>query len=207
VIVFYDIFGFDAGRIRAICDQFADAGFTVAMPDVFRGNPWTENRTDDRNVWLKTFSPTVILADLEIVYGYLGGKGITKYGAIGFCWGGFAVFQAASTGKIVAGVGCHPSISVGARLFDLPETVQAQAVQCPQLLLPAGNDPDNLKPGGEIQKIFDTRPWGNQCLYHCFTEMTHGFMVRGDISIPAVARDYKLAMDMSIDYLTKLVNA
>jgi len=207
VIVLYDIYGFDSGRIRPICDQIAEAGFSVVMPDIFRGDPWTPDRTDDMLEWLKTFTPTAIKADLEIVYGYLEGKGISKIGAIGFCWGGFAVFQAASMGKIVAGVACHPSISLGARLFNLPDNQQAEAVQCPQLLLPAGNDPDNLKPGGEIQKIFDTKPWGNLCLYHCFTEMNHGFVVRGDISVPAIARDVKLAMDISIDFLNKLVNS
>jgi len=205
VIVFYDIYGFEGGRIRLICDQIAEAGFSVVMPDIFRGDPWAENRTDDRNAWLRLWSPTVIKSDLEIVFGYLEEKDITKVGAIGFCWGGFAVFQAASTGKILAGVGCHPSLAVGNQ-FNLPETVQAEAVQCPQLLLPAGNDPDIVKPGGQIHRIFDTRPWGNLCGYYVFTEMSHGFVPRGDISIPAVARDVKLAMDMSIDYLTTIVN-
>lgn len=38
VIVFiYDIFGFNSGRSRQICDELADQGYSVYMADFFRG--------------------------------------------------------------------------------------------------------------------------------------------------------------------------
>jgi len=206
VVVFYDIFGFDGGRVRTVCDQIGEAGFSVAMPDVFRGNPWMENRTDNRDEWLKLFPPQVILADFQAVVGYFQGKGISRLGAIGFCWGGFAVFLASSTGRLLAGVNCHPSLAIGARLFNIPETQQAEAVQCPQALLPAGNDPASVKPGGDVNKVLDTKPFGNQCVYHVFPDMSHGFVLRGDMSQPAVERDVKIAMDMSIDFFKRHLN-
>ena len=33
----YDIFGFDSGRTRQLCDLFAKEGFLVVMPDFYRG--------------------------------------------------------------------------------------------------------------------------------------------------------------------------
>eukprot|EP01031_Cornospumella_fuschlensis_P044955 gene44955-54987_t len=44
VIVGYDIYGFEGGRIRNICDEIAAAGFLVVLPDFFRGQCWTVER-------------------------------------------------------------------------------------------------------------------------------------------------------------------
>jgi dienelactone hydrolase len=33
----YDIFGFDAGRTRQMCDLLAASGYLVALPDYYRG--------------------------------------------------------------------------------------------------------------------------------------------------------------------------
>merc|ERR1712038_1745798 len=41
----YDIFGFDSGRSRQMCDLLADAGYLVIMPDYYRGT-WVNPITD-----------------------------------------------------------------------------------------------------------------------------------------------------------------
>jgi len=206
VILCSDIFGPRAGRHRLIADQLADSGFYVLLPDFFRGNPWSESRTDDRLEWIKTISPDIILNDFQTLWKYIESVGNTaKIGAMGFCWGAFAAVLASSTGKLSAGVNIHPSLGTGLRSFNYPEIEQAKKVTCPQLFIPAGNDPENVKPGGEVQQILDKKPFGNQCQYYVLEHVVHGFVPRGDLSKPEVAKGVKFVMETSITFLQKIL--
>lgn len=66
-------------------------------------------------------------------------------------------------------------------------------------MLCAKNDPANIKEGSEVAKILQEM-FGEIAVFKTFEEMKHGWVVRGDIEKPAVARDYKIAMDMAIDF-------
>lgn len=44
IIVGYDIYGFEGGRIRNICDELSQAGHLVVLPDFFRGDCWSAER-------------------------------------------------------------------------------------------------------------------------------------------------------------------
>ena len=93
-IVSYDIYGFDGGRIRAVCDEIADAGYLVALPDFFRGDAWSQERAecepDAKAGWIKSVSnPESITDDLaQRVIPYLASRGATQIGVVGFCFGG-----------------------------------------------------------------------------------------------------------------------
>mmetsp|Transcript_14414 Transcript_14414/g.12229 ORF Transcript_14414/g.12229 Transcript_14414/m.12229 type:complete len:104 (+) Transcript_14414:41-352(+) len=47
IIVTYDIFGFDGGRTRLICDQLAGLGYNVILPDFYKGKPFQEGQSFD----------------------------------------------------------------------------------------------------------------------------------------------------------------
>eukprot|EP00913_Durusdinium_trenchii_P009231 g8677.t1 len=68
-------------------------------------------------------------------------------------------------------------------------------VNMPVLLMPAGNDPENLKEGGAIATSICKK--GGQ------TDMEHGWCCRGDLSVPAVKRDVELAMKLMVDFFAK----
>lgn len=57
VIVSYDIYGFNGGRIRNICDEFAQSGHLVILPDYFRGDCWSaereKNEPDVKKEWVQ----------------------------------------------------------------------------------------------------------------------------------------------------------
>lgn len=40
VLVNYDIFGPNGGRTKQVCDQLADEGYLVVMPDYYHGDFW-----------------------------------------------------------------------------------------------------------------------------------------------------------------------
>ena len=44
VICIYDIYGFRGGRIREICDELAEEGYLVILPDFFRGEAWLDDQ-------------------------------------------------------------------------------------------------------------------------------------------------------------------
>lgn len=71
------------------------------------------------------------------------------------------------------------------------------AVTMPVLLMPAGDDGDNLKgPDGEIAKIVAAKG-GSSVTY---AEMKHGYFSRGDISDAAVKRDAEDSMTKAIAF-------
>ena len=62
----------------------------------------------------------------------------------------------------------------------------AQDIAIPQLFLPAGNDNDNVKPGGEVieQLLNNNKKKGEEVGHssYCFEKMRHGWVTRGDLS-------------------------
>ena len=82
--------------------------------------------------------------------------------------------------------------------YSEPEPELAANVRCPQILMPAGNDPAKLKEGGEIVEIVIGN--GLVCEAVEFPEMTHGWCIRGDASDPAVARDVRIAVDTASQF-------
>jgi len=71
-------------------------------------------------------------------------------------------------------------------------------VSCKQLFLPAGNDGPEVKEGGLAQQIMKE----NLQIYE-FSEMSHGFLSRGDMSNPAVARDVRLAVEKIVSFFKR----
>jgi len=197
IIFCYDIYGFNAGRTRLMCDQFAAAGFLVILPDFFRG----DSKANYEGVagppeFVKKVTWDKVNADLtEQVYPYLERKGAKSIGIIGCCWGGYVQFKASASGKINAGVGFHPSLL---RKAETPEEL-AQGVTCPQLILPGGNDPEEVKEGGIVEKVLKEK-FGDKARVKTFTDMKHGWVPRGDLSDPNVARDVKEAMELAIEF-------
>ena len=121
---------------------------------------------------------------------------------MGTCWGAWAVFHTSALGKLACGVNCHPSVGLEG-MFGGSDMALAELVTCPMMMLPAAGDSDNTKPGGDMQTLFDTKPFGADCVYQEFPEMQHGWVPRGDIADEAVARDVKLAMEMAKGFFAK----
>lgn len=190
IILFPDIFGLEGGRTLQVSDELAAQGFTVFVPDVFRGKPWDHKNFppadfSELRKWFTTDLDyeTVVKADIfDTTIPLIQSKGLSKIGTIGFCWGAKMAILASTSELISAGAGIHPS---------LLQDSDAEAIVSPQLFAPAGNDP----PIDGIKAILDTKPFGSRCVYHTFPEMQHGWSVRGDLSIPAVARDVMLVFE------------
>lgn len=196
IVVIYDVHGFSGGRIKGVVDQFGKAGFYAVMPDVYGDSAGVNDfggfGSPGGKAFLEGHDWKSLAPKLDEVYAEMKANGVESIGIIGFCWGAWVVFHASSTGKVNAGVSCHPSVRVGPLLYGEQETALAQAVTVPQCLMPASNDPANLKTGGELVNIIN----GNDvlCETHEYADMMHGWVPRGDASQPLVAEKVEHAL-------------
>lgn len=82
----------------------------------------------------------------------------------------------------------HPSLGVE-EIFGGDINELTQSLKCPAHLFPAQNDPDNVKPNGEVVNILKLKFGADKVGSHEFPEMIHGWTVRGDVKDPKVKRD------------------
>ncbi len=68
------------------------------------------------------------------------------------------------------------------------------------MVLTAGSDATNLKEKGELIRILKSKEFGSAVKTVDFPEMAHGWVSRGDITDPVVARDLKIAIDMTLEF-------
>jgi len=191
----YDVFGFNGGRTRLMCDQFASAGYSVILPDFFRGDSAVKHENFG---FVQQYTWAKVNKDLtQSIYPYLNQRGIRRIGFIGACWGAYIAMKACASQNINVGISFHPSLK------NKPETIEelARGVTCPQLILAAGNDPEEVKEGGIVERILKEKEFGEKVKIKTFEDMKHGWMIRGDLEREEVARDVKIAMEMSLDFL------
>ena len=137
IIVFYDIFGYNGGRVKLICDQLAEAGFCVYLPDLYRGDLWSPDEEIGPKTfeWLKQFNMDAVMEDMnKRLLPHAKDKGGKNFGAIGFCWGCTPMWNLGQDEILKAGVGFHPSLQTtglyGQDVLELTKTLKA-----PQMLL------------------------------------------------------------------------
>merc|ERR1711953_375240 len=197
----YDIFGFDSGRSRQMCDLVADAGYLVIMPDYYRGT-WCNPMTDGDKLPAFAKEKTVwnnLKNDWEQKIQPLAEKkGAQYYGTVGTCWGSYMVLRLCENVDFKAGVSFHPSHSPISGLLGESEEEILKNVKCPQIFMPAEGDHENTYPGGLGKKVL-----GDSLEIVTFPDMKHGWTTRRDMSDPKVDRDVKKALNLALGFFTK----
>lgn len=197
------------GRSKGIADTLAAEGYFVVMPDCFRKDNADAYRkranTEDVMPWIKGYSwEKVVGPDFSNLLNWIvyekecpGVNSGLKVGAIGFCWGVWAFIKASGAGlPISCGVGPHPSHRLEGAAFGNDEAAMMSKLQMPVLLMPAGNDRDVDKPGGENMKFIEAKGGRSDV----FPEMQHGWMIRGDLNDAAVKRDAEDCMKRALAF-------
>lgn len=230
IMVFTDVYGLQ-NRLFAILDKLAkDLKLYVVAIDSFRGETkdkhpddfldWTrghpyEYEEDDQNNGSGTRTKYPVSKDIGWCFEFLSDKfavDSSNVGAIGFCWGVWAMTKACSMGiNFNCGVGFHPSLKFEDNAFGMDQLKMARLAseRTPLLFCVAGNDLDNLKPPhGEVSKIISSSKHNaeelNKQQPKCveFPEMLHGWVSRGDTSIEKVRDDAEKALKMASDFLS-----
>uniref|UniRef100_A0A7S2KCV6 Dienelactone hydrolase domain-containing protein n=1 Tax=Leptocylindrus danicus TaxID=163516 RepID=A0A7S2KCV6_9STRA len=205
IVVFNDVYG-PTNRSKSVCDSLATmTGYHVISPDNFRGETKDTAIADGTGVqkWLQKYPyDKVVGPDLAACIGYLTSKGVdpANIGAVGFCWGGWAIVRASATeGLLKCGVCPHPSTKIEKWAFSGSEDDIASNVSAstPIFLMPAGNDPDNVKPGGSVAEILKEK--GGKCVV--YEDMVHGWITRGDFTDVEVKKAADGALAAAVDFL------
>lgn len=221
VVIIPDIWGWDSGRTRAVADHLAALGYYVIVPKLLV--PALEGGTDgdglpptfdlgsrfpELKVFLATISwETSLKPKIAAVLAHLEGAGTKAIAFLGFCWGGWVAAHACVDfpKQIIAVAVPHPSI----HLEDMFQGAGAAKALCskvatPFLLLPAGNDGDIYRPGGDLLEALKI----NNAASHAsleFGNTVHGFVPRGDVSDPVVAESVKLALSTIEAFFAKYI--
>jgi dienelactone hydrolase len=115
VIFISDLFGFDTPLLRRLADKVAKAGYFVVVPDFFHGDPFVggqgENLFQGLDTWLPKHMPNGSVGDVKKIVEYLRAKGISSFGASGFCWGAKVAALLGKDDTFRALVQLHPSLA------------------------------------------------------------------------------------------------
>ena len=205
ILVWPEVFGWE-GRLKNICDQLASEGYFVVMPDHMRGETMSTGGQGFLKKWADYDSVTG--PDItEKLLPYLKQNGVTKIGAIGFCWGAWVIHRASAAGvPLLCGAGCHPSVRLE-NMADGPgdEKALAEQVRCPMLLAAAGNDPENVKEGGAVSEILKKR--FPTSVIRSFPAQQHGWVSRGDVTDDTVANGVRDALQLCQDFFVAHMGA
>ena len=201
----YDIFGFTGGRTRQVCDQISSFGFTVVLADILKGDIWAEAKPFGPELyqWLSTLKYEPIEEYLlKTLIPYLQNNGKKEFAVGGTCFGAWVGLKLLAASDLVkCGISYHPSYKLeelqGRKIEDI-----ATKVKQPHLIVPAGNDPDNVKNGGEIVKILE-QTTGNKLQVVEMNDMQHGFFVRGDLKDEAILKRVEECLTLTKDFLGK----
>eukprot|EP00892_Ulva_mutabilis_P003395 jgi/Ulvmu1/1427/UM011_0156.1 len=182
IIFIPDIFGFEFSQVFQVADRLADCGFSVAVFDPFKGEPWPMSDFPPSDAakfmdWITSMPLESVAASAANVRQWMAAnRGAASFGVTGFCWGSsVSLFMAGST-SYKASACCHPA-------FFGQDKQLAEAACCPVCIISTAEDPLETP-----KAVLDTKSFAGKCKYQRFGDQVHGFMAaRGDYSKPEVA--------------------
>jgi len=202
VLIVHDIFGWTLTNIRVLADHYAsEAGVTVYVPDFFGGEIVTpkmmespdRDKAFDVGAFLGRHSKELrqpeIFAAATALKQELGFK---KVAAIGFCYGGWAVFRLGAKGNALVDAisTAHPSLLEKAEIDDISVPVQILAPEIDPLFTSELKEYSNkVIPGLNVE--YD---------YQYFPGLVHGFATRGDVNNPAQKKGLERAKDAAVHW-------
>ncbi|KAI9458919.1 chlorocatechol-degradation protein [Lactarius psammicola] len=194
-----DVFGLELNNNRLIIDDFARNGFKVYSPDLFEGDPVDQSAFDpgsdfDLYKWLPNHTPEHTLKRVRTVIEGLKSKGITVFGATGYCYGARLVFDLAFEDIIRVAVITHPSF-----LTPKDLDIYIEKSKAPLLLNSSEDDPFFPKELIETtdDKFAKFEP-GYKRTY--WKGVHHGFATRGDLTNPVVTAAKEGAFKATVEW-------
>ncbi|KAH9057910.1 alpha/beta-hydrolase [Lactarius deliciosus] len=204
ILFLTDIFGLELNNNLLLIDDFARNGFKVYAPDLFEGDPVDQNALEpgsnfDLNKWLPNHTTEHTGKRIRTVIEELKSKGITVFGATGYCYGARLVFDLAFENIIRVSVITHPSF-LTAKDLD----IYIEKSKAPLLVNSCEVDPPFPKELAEsTDKKFAKFEPGYKRTY--WEGVSHGFAVRGDLTNPAVVAakegSFKATVEWFINYM------
>ncbi len=187
VIVLQEIFGVNED-MRAICDEWADAGFTAIAPDLYWRqasgvdlDPGTEGGRARAMELMKALDRDQSVRDAEaaLQVARQQADGLSRSAAIGYCYGGGVAYLLAVRGVVDAGVAYY-----GTYIHTLLS--EASGLQGRLLLHVAGDD-HLCPPDAQTAIRTALTPLGDRAEVVIYAGAGHAFARNGGAGFDAVA--------------------
>ncbi|KAI0698376.1 alpha/beta-hydrolase [Cytidiella melzeri] len=198
-----DVFGVQLPNHQLLADDYARNGFKVVVPDIF-DEPCPPDALDpgsdfDLMKWFGPNGPHVTEPRIRKVLAALKSSGITRVGALGYCYGARTSFNLAFENAVDAVAVSHPS------LLEMPEDAEKYlSSKAPLLINSCTIDPqfpqekqekaDAILGEGKFAPGYKRTFWEG---------CTHGFAVRGDLSDPKVKAGKEGAFKANVEWMIK----
>ncbi|KAG9309440.1 alpha/beta-hydrolase [Chiua virens] len=200
-----DVFGIELINARLLADDFAKNGFQVYAIDYFGGDNLAPDALNpsakfDLMGWLSKHGQDVTRPIIDKVINALKSQGITQFAATGYCFGGRYVFDLAFDKAIKVAAVSHPSLlQVPQDLHKFKETglpLLINSCEVDQMFpITAQAEADTILGGGSKSSALYKREYFKGC--------THGFAVRGDLSIPDVKAGKEGSFKATVEFFFK----
>lgn len=216
ILVAHDIGGPFTGRHKEVCDQFADQGYWVALPNLFQESmplkfpPWYKFPFLFPTIYRNMTRPwKEIEQEVGKVIGHLVvTEKVERIGLLGFCYGAFTVFKAGGERftqrhhQVKCGVSMHPSVHSCAFFKGENKWDIVKSVCVPQMVLSTKWEPADWRPGGKVESILAQKGElpEQSCTFKIFPNQRHGFFTRGDIQKENVKKDVDKAFDLTLEF-------
>lgn len=205
ILIVYDIFGFAPQTFQG-ADILAHADdehhqYQVFIPDWFLGNPvphdWFPPDNDDKKKKLGDFfagpgappKTSKAIPDLLEKLNKESGNTITKWGALGMCWGGKVIGMTSTSGTPFSAV-----IEVHPAMVDPNDAKDITIPLC--MLASKDEDPEAVKGFKENLKVNNH--------VETFSDQIHGWMAaRANLEDQRVADEYRRGYQISLDFFHK----
>ncbi|KAI0263058.1 alpha/beta-hydrolase [Gloeopeniophorella convolvens] len=206
ILYLLDAFGLDLINNPLQIDSFALNGFKVYAPDIFEGDPAPADMLVardptkfDKEAWLARHPPSHALSLVRKVMEALKEQGVTRFAAVGFCFGGRLTFDLAFTNEIVVSAVAHPSLL---QADDL-EKYFAES-RAPLLINSCEVDWQFPKEKQDkADEIFGDGKFAPGYQHAYWEGCTHGFAVRGDLSDPKVKAGKEGSFKNTVEWFRK----
>ncbi|KAK9734189.1 hypothetical protein RND81_04G121400 [Saponaria officinalis] len=141
ILLLSDIFGLEDSYNRDFAYRVACNGYNVLVPDLFRGDPWSRDRSETLlDPWLAKHEPERVANDIAtstkwMVDEFKAAGSNKKLGLIGFCYGGARILEVLATDK-------KSTFGTGVSFYGYRMDMSAaRNVKVPVLLITGSNDP------------------------------------------------------------------
>ncbi|KAI0064876.1 alpha/beta-hydrolase [Artomyces pyxidatus] len=205
ILYLTDIFGLELPNNKLLADDFARNGFQVYAPDFFEGDPapadllYDDGKEFDFPAWFPKHDAERAGKRLRAVIEGLKERGITKFGATGYCYGGRLMFDVAFDNLIQVGATSHPSLLQ-------PEDLEKYAKLSKAPLLINTCEDDFQFPKEKQEKadaVFGDGKFAPGYSRPYFPGCEHGFAIRGDLSNPLVKAGKEGAFKNTVEWFIK----
>ncbi|GAA6017480.1 hypothetical protein JCM10207_008241 [Rhodosporidiobolus poonsookiae] len=192
-----DIFGPELPNGQLLADSYAKNGLATYMPDMTDGEPFKKENLNfgqhKRTEWSARHGKERTRATIDRVIAQLKEQGVTKFAAIGYCWGARYVVDLVLEDIASVGITAHAS------LIEVPKDIEALDKKPAHFLwLHALQD---TRMTADIQKQVKELLKDNKMHKHIDFDAGHGFAIRGDPSDAKVRAEADRAFDEAVSFL------